>query len=871
MPSRPQDRVRQQRTAGYLFTDRTSESEALAQSLAAMDARLNVQDFDTSALKNVLVFYGFGGVGKSQLSEQLERWVTRRPAEAQDWGSPPLAQPVRTARWDLKEHGAAADHAAQLIALRAGIATRKQRWPAFTIALAAYLVAVRPGEQVALTTSIDVTGDVVDVLSGIASELGATDIVTSFSAAAIGRVVKLASSKLHESKMLRHYPLLGSIFEACQRASRGANNVDIASDILWLLMQEIANTEPAQRPRVAVFIDHFEAVENENGQRAQEALNQLIGNAPYFLFVVTGRNRLSWDIPTTKLTFSGPQEWPLLQPHVTEEPHQHLLDRLSESDSEKLFKRRRDHGRWPMGDQLLSELVEETAGWPLHIDAVCQLASNRTGEHANDPTFTLTAADLAGDLHEVVIRLFEDLAPDESLVFQAACLLPFFDADLVRAVSGTTDGAVQRCLGRAIIDDNPSSDYDYRVHDELRRLVREAGPRIPGGWSPHDWREAAERGLAEAERRHARALELTTEADRLGREPNYRAQVDALILGLTIGVQEQVYADWLLQALKTSPTVSGLARSLPVPDAEQSVQDAGSIVRHIHDLTLPTTERLEALKAAHKQPTPIASRAGLWRAYGLRSAGRFVESLEMFAELQTQPNLSTYNSTLYHHGTCITLRSWRKFEDALEYREQYAPEHDATFERNVWQSHGIFDPNDNHQLDERINKQTSARFRLELETTRLRFRACQGEIDIFEAQELRVRATELAANVRQIAALRVLGYASLHDPSRFAGVLADIRSLRRQPQEPAATPSELLALRALLTRQQDDIDLAVESAKGAKATRSSLWIPVEVFLEELGHPMPPGPEAQWLVPYQQVRANWLGVAERIHRASAALT
>jgi hypothetical protein len=72
-----------------------------------------------------------------------------------------------------------------------------------------------------------------------------------------------------------------------------------------------------------------------------------------------------------------------------------------------------------------------------------------------------------------------------------------------------------------------------------------------------------------------------------------------------------------------------------------------------------------------------------------------------------------------------------------------------------------------------------------------------------------------------------------------------------------------------MTREKDDIDEALRCSDLPPERRGDSWIPIEIWLEELGHPLPPV-ETQWLIPYEQVRENWLNIGHgMIERAEAA--
>jgi hypothetical protein len=83
-----------------LFTDRRSESAVFADSLMRHLERM--ADGAASLAQprqNVLTFYGMGGIGKTELSHRLERWLAGELIDLRDWDAPPrLDQEVVTVR-----------------------------------------------------------------------------------------------------------------------------------------------------------------------------------------------------------------------------------------------------------------------------------------------------------------------------------------------------------------------------------------------------------------------------------------------------------------------------------------------------------------------------------------------------------------------------------------------------------------------------------------------------------------------------------------------------------------------------------------------------------------------------------------------------
>jgi len=841
----PEDVSDAESAASFLFTDRVPESQALADSLSTHIRRVREDRVTGVGEPNVLTFYGMGGVGKSQLSQRLEAWLTGGLPGDSEWGAPPpLAGPVLTVRWDLNDTRGNLDVAALMIGLRAGLTRSGRSWPAFDLAFAAYLSSVRPGETMTLGGGVAQTDSLLSVLSGLAADFGAASTVTSLSTAVIRRVVDVAVTRHREHRELAAFPGLGDLLERCRAIPNGNDSPSVAADLVWLLSQSFAAIPARERPPLVVFIDAFERVQDHDASRAEAILNHLVGRLPYALFVITGRSQVDWHDPRRiGLRVAGAKRWPSLVPGRTQEPRQHFLGRLSDEDAASLFRKRRAQAGWPMDDSLIPELVAKTAGWPLHIDAVCRVADNLTDDGADE----LTASDLVRSLPDLIRRLFEDLTDEQARAFHAACLLPYFDRALAAAVGNVSEAAVDGCIRRAIVELHSSELYPYRVHDVIRRLVRDAGTEVKGGWTANDWRAAAQRGLAEAKRRHDEAT--------LARDD--RATMEAIALALTIGVTEAVHADWLADAVRFGPTVRGLAPLLPTVPQQAATTDAVALIQLIGALNAPKDPASPLrLREIFEGPTAISEQGGRWRAYRLRQLYRYEESLDQFRELLERfPD----QHRLYHRQYSITLRMMRRFRDATDYGAAHGLEGKPG---PYLRLHG-------HDTDDLAERLAEARGR---QSTRYAFEGITGAVTE-EARfrpvsregvlRMRERAINLSDPVREADSWIIETYQHLHDEARFEDAVANVVRLGRvQSLLPRASIARLYGLRALVTGSSHDAERAWAEASATGAFRATGWIFTEFVMERIGLPLPPVP-TQWLEPVEDVRARWYAVIDGI--------
>lgn len=451
------------------FADRVPESEALRASVGHQLARLRGElDIVDGVFPNVLVFYGQGGRGKTGMSKRMEQWVTGDLPDPGEWGTWPH-RGIVTVRWDFHDSEGVFPVRDLLLTLRRSLTSVTHRWVAFDLALSAYFESVR-GSDGDLGLFGAVADDLLRSLQTVAAQLG-MGIPSLLTATGVRRIVNEIGLSGRQLPMFEEFDGLGDLLDAISRIPQGSQGVDVARELLYLLTQEVFYITPAERPALVVFVDPFEKIERHGNHALEATIAAFVAQLPYALFVVTGRNRLGWaDARRTDLGHAGPAAWPGLANSVSEDPRQHLLGKLSDDDVRRIYKQARASAGWNLPDEVVNECVSRADGLPLHIDAVLALLHNL--ERAQ-PGRTFAIGDLAGELPQVVTQLLDVLSRDEADAFRAACVLPSFDLDLAAAVAHVSGGAVERAIRYALVEDNgEGSIYPFRVHDEIRRLVK---------------------------------------------------------------------------------------------------------------------------------------------------------------------------------------------------------------------------------------------------------------------------------------------------------------------------------------------------------------------------------------------------------------
>ncbi len=842
-------------TQRSLFVDRVSESASLKRSLEQHRQRMDSGTIDTHALRNVLMFYGEGGVGKSELSRQLADWLCKGPGPVAHWGPPPDTIVDVVVRWDVNESMGGLDPLPLLAQLRTALGTIQETWPAFDLPFALLYRTLRPGED--LTLRAPRRG--VTTLSEVASNLGGdlfalADVALSGVAGAgvisVGRnVIKALRQRRETAKLLETIPNLDRLIIDCETASGDVEQTaELAGRLVFMLTRELDETslgKAASRPLVVVFVDHMERLQRDGSIHLGEAtLNRLVARLPYFLFVITGRRSLRWHAPRPELPASGPSTWPLLSTESPseDEPRQHAIGDLSVSDAEALLNASFELHRIRVDPDLAASLAR--IGWPLHLQTIVALA-----RELSDRSRPLSEADLGVPLPHLVDRLLGDLPPDVAKAFRAACLLPYFDEEFIAAAAQVDFGTVDRLLQRQMVtraDDLPL--YPYRVHDDLRKLVREAGSHAQGGWSPQDWNRQAIRALGEARLRYDHAM--ASAQDLLA--------IRSLALGLNISTENNLFDPWLVVAIRQSPSISGLAPLIAMEVDDGADEDLRDTVRFLQLRSRAATEDVsDEMDELYRNGLAIASSAGLWRAYDLRNRGRIAEALSQFGDLIHNHD---DRPALYRHQFAITLRAARRYEDALAQIPTLSDPQRETLTNGIDRIHGRY-KGASDLIGRRHDIAKSRRFQVELAGDLVMARHRESGLSEEAVRAVLADAVEVGHAYAQSECIGVLAEMNVFNDDIFFECIAELDRLSANNFQPFRAWPGALALRGYANGDRE----MARQAQAVAATcnfRTGFWTPVEVLLEAMGSPLN-SIETQQVEPYTSTRDRWLALFDRI--------
>ena len=480
-------------SAQQVFTNRVAEAQAFDASLSSFDLREAIESVDDLARgrRNVLMFYGTGGIGKTALSHELERRFAAG------------TKPVRNIRIDLDSESSLGVEMI-LLQLRVGLGQLAARWPAFDLVFASHWGQRHPDRSIdevltgssrigRLAKRVGITEQFQSALEEVSTDLMSTAIPVA-SAQRIGSQI---FEQVRKAVQTRRLLANCASFEPLLESHPGDES---ASYMPALLAWDLAVHQRAARVGLpVVFIDNFELARTSDEREAQ--VQRLVFLLPNVLFVLTGRDRLTWAEASHggHLDYVGPSRWPGLVASVDFEPRQHLLDYLSAQDCDVYLRSALiEDGEPAMPAEIRERVVTGSAGLPLYLDlAVSHFLAVRAENRPLEPQ------NFGGPLPAVISRAIRDLDREERQALFGASLFRRWDAGLAAAAGGVSDAAGIRLSKRPFVieSDDP---LPLSLHSLLRDGIR-AGVDLADAWSTNEWTQSADRALAALEQRWSQA------------------------------------------------------------------------------------------------------------------------------------------------------------------------------------------------------------------------------------------------------------------------------------------------------------------------------------------------------------------------------
>ncbi|MGW1533895.1 ATP/GTP-binding protein [Streptomyces aureus] len=635
--------------AAEAFTNRQSQWQIVAAALTEHLHRLaepafDVQDLETGR-RNLLVFHGVGGIGKTTLSRKLESALHDAGSRPVQWGEArwPPGRQILPVRIDLA-HSAHTDFERVVLTLRLALTSIGRPLPAFDLALRRYWEHQHPGEPLEeylrRTSLVGRFGQVLpqqmqSVLSDLAQALMLPGTVGSVIGQVAGSLVSALRERRQTVRALAGCTRLVDLLEA-------EPDLEALSFYPHLLAWELAQLPAAKSVMPVILLDTFEDTGDRTHRDMERLLQRLVWLMPNAFFVITGRSRLQWADETLQgqLDFTGPTAWPGLgTTHVpaARQPapaaaaqRQILIGDFSPEDCDDYLARRLSRDGQPLiGPAIRQVITSRSHGLPLYLDlSVMRFLEIRRTGHTPAPT------DFDHDFPALIARTLSDLTAPERHVLRSVSLLDAFDLPLAARAAGLAHEApALRLIERPFVGQDPSGLWPYHLHGLIRSTIRDADDHADDRWSPRDWQQAAQRALT------ALGEQWAADSSR-----DRRLLVGCLRQGLAIARDHNLDLDWLIEAAWTYigdsvwEPITPSAASAPAPGtpADALVELLSTLTRRQHEHRARTASRLAAVLDTHLLPGDLQEMALYYRAKSLRDIGRATESRRDYQQVANQ-------------------------------------------------------------------------------------------------------------------------------------------------------------------------------------------------------------------------------------------
>lgn len=663
--------------AQSLFTNRVTECESFEEArrhvLAEAGRRQGTVEELRNGRTNVLAFYGMGGMGKTSLSLELERRAKAVLAKE----VPTDDALVLTSRTDFSRPSSFSLEL-QLLQLRVDLLHRDFVPRAFDLAFGVYWAKAHPNED--LDTYLAQRG----LIFGAAHRIGLgeqfdealDETLNAIGAVRTGRrILALLSDafmdRVRRRRVMGACPFFAPILEEPEPERMLPY---MASLLGWELIQ----TQQRQPVEVVVFWDVWERVQRTTENSDSDVENLLTHIAylmPTALFVVTGRNRLTWGDEKAHhhLKYGGPERWPMLQAAAVGEPRQHLLGSLSDKDRRSFLVARLPLSADPGVAEIIRRVADGSLGLPLYLD----LSATRVDQMLAKGE-RLRPEEFGGPLEELVVRVTSGLTKCERNLLRAASLSRAFDPEILRAaVAGTglgaaSDAELSKFVGYDFIHRQPAATLPYSLHERLRDSVGACDDVSIDPWSEREWQAAAAGALAVFEKR----LGVTA----LDEPEGLHADRGRLIWGLEAfdyAARAGAAPDWLLAVLLTQRSLgewAELDRQCRLP--HEPASPFGALVLTMRALAEAKTGDLAEAETLYRSVLSAAGATDQLRRFAeLQYAelamlqGRGAEAAAVFRALVAGG--SVYAGTARQH---LAYQDWRagRYPEALAWARDHA-------------------------------------------------------------------------------------------------------------------------------------------------------------------------------------------------------
>ncbi|MGW0538153.1 ATP/GTP-binding protein [Streptomyces sp. NPDC003032] len=859
------------------FTNRQVQWELVAAALAEHLRQVTGPGFDVEDLecprRNVMVFHGVGGIGKTTLSRKLEAALAgtgQRPAQ---WGEPAWsAERIYPVRIDLSP-SVGTSFEDVILTIRAALAELGRPLPAFDIALRRYWEIQHPGESLeeylrrgglAGRFGKVMPQQMQSALADAAQALLLPGTVGTAVGAVIGSLTGALRERRQTVRALAGCARLADLLEA-------EADLEALSFYPHLLAWEIARLPADQRVTPVILLDTFEDVGDRTHRDLERLIQRLVWLMPNCFFVITGRSRLQWADPALhgQLDYTGPNAWPgLAAPAAVPAAraarpshghgHQILVGDFSPEDCDDHLARRLTRDSEPLISQEIRQVISDRShGLPLYLDLSVMrfLEIRRTGR-------TPQPADFDHDFPALIARTLSDLTADERHVLRSVALLDAFDLDLATAAAGLTHQApALRLIERPFVHENPFGLWPHHLHGLIRSTVRNADDQADDRWTARDWEQAAQRALT------ALGEQFRT---RTGR--SRMLLVGCLRQGLALARDFRLDLDWLADAAwayvsdsvwePLAPPARLGADDGMVTAADALVELLATLARRQHEHRSLTASRLAAVARTQLLPADLHEMTVYYLAKAQRDLGDSAASRQ---GMQLVANGTGRLAPAARRGLAHLARLAGDFPTAHATAQSLGWEgRQHRVEGDIYWPHGDMDraaaayataqdqAEQHHIAGERATSQTQRAFVLAFTDPE----TADDELHLADQllTGLDLRATTLTTKIAAV--IRDAGALSSLEP---------VRLLRTEISDAGLTAAEAALELALCFHHavQDDHDKISAAISRLRAlTRGAdyaYYADIAHFMAAL--PLPEPSTTRWLTGEADVRSAWRGLVQ----------
>lgn len=622
--------------ASEAFTNRQAQWETVTDAVTEHLRRIAEPGFDIEDLeaprRNVLVFHGVGGIGKTTLSRKLEAALAGSEHRPAQWAQPAwTGERLLPVRLDLAR-SAGADFERAVLTIRLALTALGRPLPAFDVALRRYWETNHSGEPLEEYLRRGGLGSrfgqalpqqMQSALSDVAQALLLPGTVGSVVGQVTGSLVRALRERRQSVRALAQCTRLADLLEA-------EPDLDALSFYPHLLAFDLAQLPAGKSAIPVILLDTFEDVGDRTHRDLERLLQRVVWLMPNAFFVITGRNRLQWtdEALQGQLDFTGPSAWPGLASHdippartvpgTGARGRQFLIGDFSPEDCDDYLARRLARDGQPLiGDELRHQITARSHGLPLYLDLAVMryLEIRRTGR-------TPQPADFDHDFPALIARTLSDLTPDERHVLRSVALLDAFDLPLATRAAGMAHEApAMRLTERPFVRHDDFALWPFHLHELIRSTIQTADDQTDDRWSPRDWEHAAQRAFD--------ALgEQWTSRPAQGR----RLLVGCLRQGLRLARDFRLDLGWLSEAAWSYVSDSvwePLAPPAPARHtgtlqtaADSLVETLAALARRQHEHRERTAARLTAIIDTGLLPPDLHQMALYYRAKAHRDLGQ---------------------------------------------------------------------------------------------------------------------------------------------------------------------------------------------------------------------------------------------------------